>query len=125
MLAEGIEPKDPPSLQCLLAAGVGRLSPAIAPEGELGRGGWRVAPGPGPGRGPHTQSLCPLFQVHMDTLITKPLRLWNDEFWQSSWDLGGLAVISLFVIMVLFIILFATIFGIFSSSEVTHKYEES
>ncbi|XP_023387466.1 small integral membrane protein 6 [Pteropus vampyrus] len=61
----------------------------------------------------------------MDSLITKPWRIWNDEFWQRPWDLGGLAVISLFVIVVLFLTLFATIFGILSPPEVTHKYEES
>lgn len=61
----------------------------------------------------------------MDTLIAKPLRIWKDEFWQSPWDLGGLAVISLFIIMVLFLTLFATIFSKLSPSEVTHKNEES
>lgn len=61
----------------------------------------------------------------MDTLITKPLRIWKAEFWQSPWDLGGLAVISLFIIMVLFLTLFATKFSTHFPSEVTHEHEES
>ncbi|VCX10563.1 unnamed protein product, partial [Gulo gulo] len=38
--------------------------------------------------------------------------MWNDDFWQNPWDQGGLAVISLFITMTLFLIVFAIVFGL-------------
>ncbi|XP_012784628.2 small integral membrane protein 6 [Ochotona princeps] len=49
--------------------------------------------------------------------------LWNDEFWQNPWDQGGLVVIGLFITTVLFLILFAVVFGLLPPMEKT-QYEE-
>lgn len=124
VLARGIEPKDPPSLRCLLAAEVGQLF-RLLQRVKLGVGGWRVAPGPWPWRGPCPQGFCPLFQVHMDTLVTKQRDIWNDEFWDNPWDQGSLVVIGLFITMALFLTLFATTFGLCFPLEKSDKYEES
>ncbi|KAH0518703.1 Small integral membrane protein 5 [Microtus ochrogaster] len=35
----------------------------------------------------------------------------NDEFWNNSWDMGGLIVIGLFIATFLFFIIFAIVFG--------------
>nr|XP_012415678.1 PREDICTED: small integral membrane protein 6 [Odobenus rosmarus divergens] len=47
----------------------------------------------------------------MDKLTNQKL-MWNDEFWQNPWDQGGLAVICLFITTILFLIVFAIIFGL-------------
>lgn len=63
--------------------------------------------------------------MDMNTLITKQRHIWNDEFWENPWDKGSLAVIGLFITMTLFLILFATIFGLYSPLERRNQYEES
>lgn len=35
----------------------------------------------------------------------------NDDFWDNSWDMGGLIVIGLFIATFLFFIIFAIVFG--------------
>lgn len=64
-------------------------------------------------------------QVHMDPLLTDQRRLWKEEFWQNPWDQGGLAVISIFVITVLLLMLFAIVFGALPPSEKVDQSEES
>ena len=71
----------------------------------------------------HSGPLSPLFQVHMDRLLTK--RAWKDEFWQNPLDQGGLVVICLFIIMVLFLILFAIVFGLLPPLDRVNQREES
>jgi hypothetical protein len=61
--------------------------------------------------------LSPLFQVYMDQIVFK--NIWNDEFWENPWNLGGLIVIGLFTITFLFFILFAVVFGLLSTTERT------
>lgn len=50
--------------------------------------------------------------------------IWNDEFWQNPWDQGGLIVICLFIAMVLFLTLFAIIFGFLPPLESIDECEE-
>ncbi|KAK2497550.1 hypothetical protein MC885_014515 [Smutsia gigantea] len=64
-------------------------------------------------------------QVHMDKPITKQNSIWNDKFWLNPWDQGGLAVIILFITTVLFLILFAIMFGLFSPFKKVRQCEES
>lgn len=71
----------------------------------------------------HSGPLSPLFQVHMDRLLTK--RTWKDEFWQNPFDQGGLVVICLFIITVLFLILFAIVFGSLPALDRVNECEES
>ncbi|TKC53443.1 hypothetical protein EI555_014898 [Monodon monoceros] len=61
--------------------------------------------------------------VHMDRLLAK--RTWKDEFWQNPFDQGGLVVICLFIITVLFLILFAIVFGLLPALDRVNEYEES
>ncbi|XP_036194813.1 small integral membrane protein 6 isoform X2 [Myotis myotis] len=63
--------------------------------------------------------------VHMDPLLTDQRRLWKEEFWQNPWDQGGLAVISIFIITVLLLMLFAIVFGALPPSEKVDQSEES
>ncbi|XP_021564941.1 small integral membrane protein 6 [Carlito syrichta] len=42
---------------------------------------------------------------------------WNEDFWQNPWDQGALVVIVLFNCTVLFLIFFAIVFGLFTSTE--------
>ncbi|XP_054988391.1 small integral membrane protein 6 [Sorex araneus] len=46
-------------------------------------------------------------------ILTKYRQIWNEEYWQNPWDEGSLAVIVLFIAMILFVVLFAVIFGTF------------
>ncbi|KAM8785746.1 small integral membrane protein 5 isoform 1-T1 [Rhynchonycteris naso] len=62
-------------------------------------------------QGPTITSVSTAAEVHMDILINER-HLWKEEFWQNPWDQGGLAVISLFIATVLFLMLFAVVFGI-------------
>ncbi|XP_059527237.1 small integral membrane protein 6 isoform X1 [Myotis daubentonii] len=64
-------------------------------------------------------------QAHMDPLLTEQRRLWKEEFWQNPWDQGGLAVISIFIITVLLLMLFAIVFGALPPSEKVDQSEES
>ncbi|XP_039082238.1 small integral membrane protein 6 [Hyaena hyaena] len=59
----------------------------------------------------------------MDKLMTK--NMWNEEFWQKPWDQGALVVICLFVTMILFLIVFAIIFGFLPPFEKIDPCEES
>ncbi|XP_066877720.1 small integral membrane protein 6 [Kogia breviceps] len=59
----------------------------------------------------------------MDRLLTKCT--WKDEFWQNPWDQGGLVVICLFIITVLFLILFAIVFGLLPPLNRVNQCEES
>ncbi|XP_017521625.1 endoregulin [Manis javanica] len=61
----------------------------------------------------------------MDKLITKQNGIWNDKLWLNPWDQGGLVVIILFVTTVLFLILFAIMFGLFSPFKNVSQFEES
>ncbi|XP_027986381.1 small integral membrane protein 6 [Eptesicus fuscus] len=61
----------------------------------------------------------------MDTLTADQRRLWKEEFWQNPWDQGGLAVISIFVITVLLLMLFAIVFGALPPPEKVDQSEES
>ncbi|XP_037666144.1 small integral membrane protein 6 [Choloepus didactylus] len=60
----------------------------------------------------------------MDKVRTKGNLTWNNEFWENPWDQGGLAVISLFIIMVLFLVMFAIVFGLLSPPEKVSECEE-
>ncbi|XP_057632639.1 small integral membrane protein 6 [Chionomys nivalis] len=40
----------------------------------------------------------------------------NDEFWNNSWDMGGLIVIGLFIATFLFFLIFAIVFGCVEST---------
>nr|XP_060501371.1 small integral membrane protein 6 [Panthera onca] len=62
-------------------------------------------------------------RVHMDELMTKQ-DIWNDEFWQNPWDQGGLVVIILFITMILFLIVFAIVFGFLPPLENINQCEE-
>ncbi|XP_016044651.1 small integral membrane protein 6 [Erinaceus europaeus] len=55
--------------------------------------------------------------------LTKEKQKWNDEYWLNPWDQGGLIVICLFISMVMFLILFAVIFGVLPPCN-KDKYEE-
>ncbi|XP_057570443.1 small integral membrane protein 6 [Hippopotamus amphibius kiboko] len=59
----------------------------------------------------------------MDRLLTR--RAWKDEFWQNPWDQGGLAVICLFITTVLFLTLFAILFGLLPPLDRVNPCEES
>ncbi|XP_036921513.1 small integral membrane protein 6 [Sturnira hondurensis] len=61
----------------------------------------------------------------MDTLMTNQRPLWKDQFWENPWDQGGLAVISLFIIVVLLLMSFATVFGALPTPEKANRFEES
>lgn len=78
----------------------------------------------GQGEALHSVPLSPS-QVHMDTLTADQRRLWKEEFWQNPWDQGGLAVISIFVITVLLLMLFAIVFGALPLPEKVDQSEES
>ncbi|XP_073901243.1 endoregulin isoform X2 [Castor canadensis] len=58
----------------------------------------------------------------MDQIVFK--NIWNDEFWENPWNLGGLIVIGLFTITFLFFILFAVVFGLLSTTERTEGEKE-
>ncbi|XP_036123740.1 small integral membrane protein 6 [Molossus molossus] len=60
----------------------------------------------------------------MDTL-TKQRRVWKEEFWQNPWDQGGLAVVSIFIVMVLMLMMFATVFGALLPLEKVDQLDES
>lgn len=49
--------------------------------------------------------------------------IWQDEFWENPWELGGLIVIGLFISTVLFFFMFAVVFGLIPPLEKT-EYEE-
>ncbi|XP_025783388.1 endoregulin [Herpailurus yagouaroundi] len=59
----------------------------------------------------------------MDKLMTKQ-DIWNDEFWQNPWDQGGLVVIILFITTILFLIVFAIVFGFLPPLENINRCEE-
>lgn len=117
----------PPSPQGLLAAEVGPQ----CPEGAAG-GGVRAGPGVGSqqrlgqglGEAPAPRAFIPS-QVHMDTLLTPESRLWKEQFWENPWDQGSLAVISLFILTVLFLVSFAMVFGALPPLEKAHRSKES
>lgn len=77
-----------------------------------------AVPGPGPGAS-RAQGLHHPLQAALDHMK----ELWNDEFWQNPWEQGGLVVIGLFITTVLFLILFAVVFGLLPPMEKT-QYEE-
>lgn len=64
-------------------------------------------------------------QSHMDTLMANQRRPWKDQFWENPWDQGGLAVISLFIIVVLLLMSFALVFGALPPLEKANQFEES
>ncbi|XP_036194812.1 small integral membrane protein 6 isoform X1 [Myotis myotis] len=78
-----------------------------------------------PGSNPRPSTPAVGMQVHMDPLLTDQRRLWKEEFWQNPWDQGGLAVISIFIITVLLLMLFAIVFGALPPSEKVDQSEES
>ncbi|XP_053516326.1 small integral membrane protein 6 [Artibeus jamaicensis] len=51
--------------------------------------------------------------------------LWKDQFWENPWDQGGLAVISLFIIVVLLLMSFAIVFGALPTPENANRFKES
>ncbi|XP_036268434.1 small integral membrane protein 6 [Pipistrellus kuhlii] len=61
----------------------------------------------------------------MDILAGDQRRLWKEEFWQNPWDQGGLAVISIFIITMLLLMLFAIVFGALPLPEKADPSEES
>lgn len=79
---------------------------------------------PGAGRrGLPSAPLSP--QVRMDILAADQGRLWKEQFWQNPWDQGGLAVITIFIITVLLLMLFAIVFGTLPLPEKADPSEES
>lgn len=77
----------------------------------------------GPWQGAGTQPLS-LSQVHMD-ILTKQRRVWKEEFWQNPWDQGGLAAISVFIVMILILMMFAIVFGALLPLEKVDQFDES
>ncbi|XP_029783005.1 small integral membrane protein 6 [Suricata suricatta] len=61
----------------------------------------------------------------MDHKLMPKQYTWKEEFWQNPWDQGALVVICLFVTTILFLIVFAIIFGFLPPPENTDPGEES
>ncbi|KAK7805312.1 hypothetical protein U0070_027151 [Myodes glareolus] len=77
---------------------------------EVQRGGTESKAGDKTFRALCTQGLCPLFQIYTGEMVI-PKDTQNGDFWDNSWDMGGLIVIGLFIATFLFFIIFAIVFG--------------